>query len=155
VPETGLRVVLPSEGGRGVVVPPSERLHGAVLDLERVLAELHPAAAQVRAVLDEALALCRRSLDELGRLPGEGPAPRPTARGLPVRTGAELRRLTPREREVVRYAAQGKSNVAIGALLGISARTVETHRIKAMQKLGLESLVALVHYAVRQKLVEP
>jgi DNA-binding NarL/FixJ family response regulator len=39
--------------------------------------------------------------------------------------------------------------------LGISIRTVETHRAKIMQKLGLHSLAELVLYAIRQKIVTP
>ena len=120
-------------------------LAAVAADLERLLGELRPEAAPVRALLGEALVLCRRGAGE--RLPREW------AR-VPPRAGGP-RRLTARERQVVRLAAEGKSNGAIAALLGIGVRTVETHRTKAMQKLGLESLVELVRYAVRQKLVEP
>ena len=56
---------------------------------------------------------------------------------------------TPREVEVIRLLAKGKANKEIAALLGITVRTVETHRAKIMLKLGLHSLAELVHYAVR------
>ena len=56
---------------------------------------------------------------------------------------------TPREVEVIRLLAEGKSNKEIAALLGITVRTVETHRAKIMLKLGLHSLAELIHYAVR------
>jgi len=63
--------------------------------------------------------------------------------------------LTPREREIVQLVAEGKTNWCIARILGISAKTVETHRGNAMQKLGLQSIVELVHYAVRTRLVAP
>jgi DNA-binding NarL/FixJ family response regulator len=65
------------------------------------------------------------------------------------------RRLTPRELEIVRLLAEGKSNWCVGTILGISVRTVETHRSKIMSKLNLESIVELVHYAIRRGMVEP
>jgi DNA-binding NarL/FixJ family response regulator len=64
-------------------------------------------------------------------------------------------RPTPREAEIIRLLAEGKANKVIAADLGISIRTVETHRAKIMQKLGLHSLAELVHYAIRQKIVTP
>ena len=56
---------------------------------------------------------------------------------------------TPRELEIIRLLADGKSNKEIAALLGITVRTVETHRAKIMLKLGLHSLTELIHYAMR------
>jgi two-component system, NarL family, response regulator NreC len=56
--------------------------------------------------------------------------------------------LTVREREVLRLAADGRSNAEVAALLFISRRTVETHRARAMKKLGLRNHVELVRYAM-------
>jgi DNA-binding NarL/FixJ family response regulator len=61
-------------------------------------------------------------------------------------------RTTPREMEIVRLLAHGKSNKEIAAQLGITVRTVETHRAKIMLKLDLHSLADLIHYAIRQGL---
>jgi DNA-binding NarL/FixJ family response regulator len=61
-------------------------------------------------------------------------------------------RITARELEIVRLLADGKSNKEIAAQLGITIRTVETHRAKIMLKLGLHSLADLIHYAIRQGL---
>jgi DNA-binding NarL/FixJ family response regulator len=58
--------------------------------------------------------------------------------------------LTARERQVLRLAAEGHSNAEIAARLFISRRTVETHRARAMKKLGLRSHVELAVYALRQ-----
>ncbi len=63
--------------------------------------------------------------------------------------------LTPREREVVQLLAEGRDNAAIAALLEISTKTVEAHRIAAMRQLGATSTVELVRWALRSGLVEP
>jgi len=62
-------------------------------------------------------------------------------------------RTTPRELEIIRLLAQGKSNKQIAAQLGIAVRTVETHRANFMLKLGLHSLAELIRYAMRQGIV--
>jgi DNA-binding NarL/FixJ family response regulator len=69
--------------------------------------------------------------------------------------GAVVERLTPRERQVVQLAAESKSNKEIAEILGISVKTVETHRGNAMRKLGVHSVVDLVHYAIRSGLTTP
>ncbi len=63
--------------------------------------------------------------------------------------------LTPRETEVLRLVAQGKTNREIAALLGISPKTVSVHRSNLMAKLGLHSSVDLVRYAIRKGLSTP
>jgi len=62
-------------------------------------------------------------------------------------------RLTPREREIAQLLAEGKTNKEVGAVLGISAKTVETHRANIMLKLNLHSITDLVHYAIRNKMI--
>jgi len=64
-------------------------------------------------------------------------------------------RLTAREREVVRLVAEGNSSKAIALVLGISMKTVDTHRTSAMRKINVRSVADLVRYAVRTKLIEP
>jgi len=61
-------------------------------------------------------------------------------------------RPTPREVEIIRLLAEGKANKEIGAELGITTRTVETHRARIMLKLGLHSLTELIHYAIRHEI---
>ena len=60
--------------------------------------------------------------------------------------------LTAREREVLQLIVDGKSNAAAGSLLGLSPRSVETYRARAMQKLGIEDLPTLVKFAIRHGL---
>jgi DNA-binding NarL/FixJ family response regulator len=62
---------------------------------------------------------------------------------------------TPREMEIVRLLAEGKTNKEIAYELGIAVRTVDAHRSNVMQKLGLHSLAELMHYAIRQGIVIP
>lgn len=62
--------------------------------------------------------------------------------------------LTSREREVLRLVAEGKSNKEIAGLLGISPRTVDAHRARVMDKLQVRTVSDLVHFAIRNKLVE-
>jgi DNA-binding NarL/FixJ family response regulator len=61
--------------------------------------------------------------------------------------------LTVREREVVRLLASGQGNKAVAQALVISVKTVESHRASVMRKLEIDSLVELVRYAIRNKLV--
>jgi DNA-binding NarL/FixJ family response regulator len=68
--------------------------------------------------------------------------------------GSVFRTLTAREREIVQMLAEGKSNKEIAARLSISVKTVETHRATVMRKLDINSIVELVHYAIRNQLVE-
>jgi two-component system, NarL family, response regulator NreC len=56
--------------------------------------------------------------------------------------------LSARELEIVRFLADGKSNKEVSDLLKISVRTVETHRARIMDKLGLHSIADLVRYAI-------
>jgi two-component system, NarL family, response regulator NreC len=62
--------------------------------------------------------------------------------------------LTAREREIVQLLAAGRSNKEVADVLGVSVRTAEAHRASVMQKLDLDSLAALVRYAIRNGLVE-
>jgi DNA-binding NarL/FixJ family response regulator len=62
--------------------------------------------------------------------------------------------LTAREREIVQLLAEGRSNKAVSALLGISVKTVETHRAAVMKKLGISSIAELVRYAIRNRVIE-
>jgi DNA-binding NarL/FixJ family response regulator len=60
--------------------------------------------------------------------------------------------LTSRQREVLQLLAEGKTMKEAAALLGISARTAESHKYEVMRQLGLTSTAALIRYAIRSKL---
>ena len=59
-----------------------------------------------------------------------------------------LARLTPREHEVMAMVTGGKANKEIAASLGVSAKTVEAHRARVMEKMEAQSLAELVRMAM-------
>jgi DNA-binding NarL/FixJ family response regulator len=61
---------------------------------------------------------------------------------------------TSREREIIQLLAEGSSNKETAAALGISEKTVETHRATIMRKLGLHSIGELVRYAIRNQIIQ-
>jgi len=63
--------------------------------------------------------------------------------------------LTQRQREVLQLLAEGKSAKEIGAILDISPRTVETHKYKMMDDLGVKTTAELIQHAIREGLVTP
>jgi DNA-binding NarL/FixJ family response regulator len=63
--------------------------------------------------------------------------------------------LTSRERQVVQLVGEGKSSKEVATLLGISAKTAESHRSRIMQKLDIHETASLVRYAIRRGLVQP
>lgn len=60
--------------------------------------------------------------------------------------------LTEREREVLRLIAEGRRTREIASVLGVSSKTIESHRRQIMEKLGLSTIAALVKYAIREGL---
>jgi len=71
---------------------------------------------------------------------------------LPAARAAGRRALSPREREVLLLIAEGKTTREIAAALGITRKTVETHRTRLMRKLDLHDIAGLVRYAVREQI---
>lgn len=63
--------------------------------------------------------------------------------------------LTPRQREVLRLLAEGLRVKEIAAQLGLSVRTVETHKYEIMHLLEIDNMVDLVKFAIRQGIVTP
>jgi DNA-binding NarL/FixJ family response regulator len=62
--------------------------------------------------------------------------------------------LSPREREVLQLIAEGSSTKAIAIGLGLSVKTVDTHRKHIMKKLAIDSVAGLTKYAIREGLTE-
>ena len=87
---------------------------------------------QLRAAIDSALALEERRLERREET-------------------QKLERLTPREREVLERAAQGLHAKEIAASLGISPRTVEVHKTRIMEKLGVRNVAELVRFSLGAK----
>jgi DNA-binding NarL/FixJ family response regulator len=70
--------------------------------------------------------------------------------GAPPKPGS----LTPRQRQVLRLIAEGQTTKAIARLLGVSVKTVETHRAQLMDRLDIHDVAGLVRHAIRIGLVE-
>ena len=89
--------------------------------------------AQLRAAIETAFAIEERRIQ----------------RTHAQRSDAErLVKLTSREREVLHYAAKGLHAKEIAAALGISSRTVEVHKTRIMEKLGVRNVAELVRFAL-------
>jgi NarL family two-component system response regulator LiaR len=63
--------------------------------------------------------------------------------------------LTGRQREILQLLAEGKSTRAIADLLQVSVKTVETHRARLMDRLGIHDVAGLVRLAIRAGLLPP
>jgi DNA-binding NarL/FixJ family response regulator len=66
-----------------------------------------------------------------------------------------LEPLTPRQREVLRLVAEGRSTSEIAALLHVSVKTVETHRTAVMHRLGIRRFADLIRFAIQVGLLPP
>ena len=63
--------------------------------------------------------------------------------------------LTIREREVLQLVAEGKTTKEIAQVLGISAKTADSHRTRMMRKLDIHETAGLVRHAIREGLIQP
>jgi DNA-binding CsgD family transcriptional regulator len=70
----------------------------------------------------------------------------------PCPTGSSAA-LSLRQREVLKLLAEGKSTKEIGVLLDISTRTVEFHKYRMMEQLGIKTSAELVQFAVKNGIV--
>jgi two-component system invasion response regulator UvrY len=62
--------------------------------------------------------------------------------------------LSPREKQIIKMVAAGKSSAVIGQLLHLSPRTVEAHRSRIMSKLGVSNVTGLVRFALLGGLID-
>ena len=90
-------------------------------------------------------AITRRLIEQFVRRPPASVRPQP----------AKVSELTPRELEVLRLVAHGRSNTEIAAELFVSEATVKTHVAHALAKLDLRDRVQAVVFAYESGLVEP
>jgi len=68
-------------------------------------------------------------------------------------SGAAPDILTPRQREVLQAIAEGESTKQIAFRLGLSPKTVETHRAMLMSRLGIREVAGLVRWAIRNGVI--
>lgn len=116
-------------GAAGYLVKDSsfEELVGAIAAVNAGASYLSPAVA-------------RQVVDVIAR-PGEN-------------STSEAAMLTDREREVLQLIAEGMSSKEIGPVLGVSLKTVDSHRSNLMDKLDIHKVSGLVRFAIRMGLVE-
>lgn len=68
---------------------------------------------------------------------------------------AQVGRLSPRQHQVLEQICDGRGTKEIAFGLGVSVKTVETHRQNLMEKVGIRTVAGLVRYAIRTGLVRP
>jgi len=61
--------------------------------------------------------------------------------------------LTTREAEVLQLLAEGKSTKQAASILGVSIKTIESHRQNIMKKLNIDNIVGLIKYAIREGII--
>jgi DNA-binding NarL/FixJ family response regulator len=63
--------------------------------------------------------------------------------------------LTPRQREVLQLVGEGKTTKEVAVLLNVSVKTVEFHKARIMEQLGLHTTASLIKYAIAEGLANP
>lgn len=147
-----LDVTMPRLDGFAVAA----RLREERLPVRVLMLSMHKDAAHVRRALElgvEGYLLKDDAFEQLaaavGRLAAGGRYVSEAASAALKADPATGETLTPREREVVTQIAAGRTTREIAEALGISAKTVETHRQRIMDKLGCRKVTDIVLYAVR------
>jgi len=107
----------------------------AVAELEVALRAVHEGHTYLSPALARAI-----TPQQLSR-PGETPTPQ--------------EKLTPRQREILQLIAESRTTKEIAQQLELSAKTVEFHRVRLMQRLGIYDVPGLVRYALRTGLAGP
>jgi len=64
-----------------------------------------------------------------------------------------FRQLTSRQREILQLIAEGNSTKEIANKLNVSIKTVETHRMQLMERIGIHDVAGLVRYAIRMGII--
>ena len=95
----------------------------------------------IRAALEGKTYITPALAGDVFRTLGQGGAPDPVGS------------LTPRQKEILQLLAAGRSAKEIAGILDVSARTVEFHKYRMMESLGLANSAELVHFAIRHGIV--
>jgi len=66
-----------------------------------------------------------------------------------------LKSLTARQREILHLIAEGRTTREMAGLLHVSVKTIETHRLRLMERLDIHDVAGLVRFAVRSGLISP
>lgn len=104
-------------------------------------AAYHELAAAVRAVVNNQLYLSSRIAGEVMRN---------LASDRPLDESSAFSRLSGRQREVLQLIAEGYNSREIASQIGLSIKTVETHRARMMEALNIYTVAGLTRYAIRE-----
>lgn len=158
-----LDISLPGMGGIDVAVqlrkilPDAEILFLTMHDSERMVADALRVGARayvLKSECDDKLMEALRALSRHQPYFAAHVSERLLESYLSTHASHDPIQLTPRERQIVTLVAEGNSNKTIALLLGVSVKTVETHRSSAMRKVGAKSSADLALYAARNRLVQ-
>ena len=148
--------------GQGSGIEALGKLHSEALDTRIVVLTMNDGPAFAKRALDNgALGLVLKEMAD-SDLPAavrevsrgrRYVSPKLAAKLTGEEASTEQDRLTPREREVLRLIALGHTSVETAEKLGLSPRTIETHRARIHRKLGLTTRAELVRYALRHDLL--
>lgn len=158
-----LDLSLPERNGLEVIpdvrrAAPLTRIIIVTMHMDRVLAETCLAAGAMAFVpkdagleeLDKAIGLAMRGMPFISpRVPAI------SNRVTLLAAHSALAQLTPRQHEIVRLIAEGKTSQEIARLLAISESTIAYHRGNIRDKLGVDSAMGLMRYAVLLQLDGP
>ena len=72
---------------------------------------------------------------------------------IPISRRDPIRELSPRQREVLQLLAEGKSAKEVASILSISPRTVEFHKYRIMEELGVSTSAELVQYSIKHGVI--
>lgn len=138
------------------VIPNAEILILTMHESEQLIDQARQAGALGHLLKSESGERLMEALEALSRHQSYFGSVGPSFQGRHVQAkrSADSNALTPRERQVVKLVAEGNTNKAIASILGISIKTVQTHRLVAMRKIGAKSAADLTLYAARNDLVQ-
>jgi FixJ family two-component response regulator len=136
-------------GMSGLELQEQLRARSSTLPVIIVTAHGDVAAAR-RAFLADAVDFIEKPFDPQQLIAAIGHA-RERIGAPPAAPAPDTRQLSEREREVMALMVQGMHNRRIAAELGISHRTVEIHKARVMEKMGVKSLVELVRLVDRSR----
>lgn len=131
---------------------PPERAGREVFDSIRAL-DLHPPIIILSRTMEEPLSRYVHAGAADFLVKGDLRA-LPEAVEAVVGVRALLRKLSPRQVEVLRLIAEGLATRDIAQRLALSGKTVEAHRAELMRRLGIRTVAGLVRYALKASLVE-
>jgi len=66
-----------------------------------------------------------------------------------------VKRLSPRERQVLKLVVEGRTSKEIARVIGVKPSSIDTYRSRIMAKLEIRDIASLVRFAIRQGLIRP